>query len=126
LLDIEAALAARRYAIAGELVLDVQDDAPAADIDVSGRYRLHADDDDVQCARTSRPADLELGQRALASMYLGGVRPSELLVSGAVTELTLGSTRARAAHVLHPALTLERDRLLAGPRASDVPRRLAM
>jgi predicted acetyltransferase len=91
LLDVPAALTARRYAIAGELVLDVRDDAPAADIDVSGRYALRADDHTVECAPTDRPADVELTQRALASIYLGGVRPAELVRSGALTELTPGA-----------------------------------
>ncbi len=96
LLDVEAALASRRYGVAGELVLDVYDDAPATEIDVSGRYGLRADDDAVQCARSNRPADLRISQRALASMYLGGVSPAELLTSGAITELTAGALeRAR-------------------------------
>ena len=90
-LDVPAALVARRYAIAGELVLDVHDDAPTTTVDVSGRYALRAADDKVDCAPTDRPADLELTQRALASIYLGGVRPTELLASGAVTELTTGA-----------------------------------
>jgi predicted acetyltransferase len=96
LLDVEAALAARRYATAGELVLDVHDDAASTEIDVGGRYALHAEGDAVQCARTTRPADLALSQRGLASIYLGGVRPAELLASGAVTELATGALeRAR-------------------------------
>jgi predicted acetyltransferase len=96
LLDVEAALAARRYGVAGELVLDVYDDAPATEIDVSGRYALRADEDAVQCARSNLPADLEISQRALASIYLGGVPPAELVASGAITELTAGALeRAR-------------------------------
>jgi predicted acetyltransferase len=96
LLDVEAALTARRYATAGELVLEVHDDSPVTRIDVSGRYALHADGDTVQCARTARPADLELGQRALASIYLGAIEPAVLRAGGAVNELTPGALeRAR-------------------------------
>jgi predicted acetyltransferase len=96
ILDVPTALTARRYAIAGELVLDVRDDAPATEIDVSGRYALTADHDVVECASTDRPPDLELTQRALASIYLGGVRPAELVRSGALTERTPGALeRAR-------------------------------
>jgi len=96
ILDVPAALPARRYAIAGELVLDVRDDAPATAIDVSGRYALRAGDDTVECETTDRPADLELTQRALASIYLGGVRPAELVASEAITERTPGALeRAR-------------------------------
>jgi predicted acetyltransferase len=91
ILDVPAALTARRYAIAGELVLDVCDDAPATEIDVSGRYALRAGDDTVECETTDRPADLELTQRALASIYLGGVRPAELVSSEAITERTPGA-----------------------------------
>ena len=96
-LDVPVALAARRYATVGELVLSVQDDAPTATIDVSGRYALRANDDTVECELTDRPADLELTQRALASIYLGATRPAELIAAGAVTELTTGALeRARA------------------------------
>ncbi len=96
ILDVPTALTARRYAIGGELVLDVRDDSPATGIDVSGRYALRADDDVVECGPTTRPADLELTQRALASIYLGGVRPAELVESEALTELTPGAVeRAR-------------------------------
>jgi predicted acetyltransferase len=95
-LDVPAALAARRYASADELVLNVQDGAPAQSIDVSGRYALTAAADTVECARTDRPADLELTQGALASIYLGGTHPAELVASGAVTELSTGALeRAR-------------------------------
>ncbi|HEX5195212.1 MAG TPA: GNAT family N-acetyltransferase [Solirubrobacteraceae bacterium] len=95
-LDIEAALTARRYAIAGELVLDVHDDSPGTEVDVGGRYRLRADGEEVECARTDAGADLELSQRALASLYLGGVTPAELVASGTVTELSAGALeRAR-------------------------------
>ena len=89
LLDVPAALAARRYAIAGELVLDVADDAIEAS--VAGRYHLRADGDDVQCAPTERPADVALTARALASIYLGGFRAHELAAAGAIAELTPGA-----------------------------------
>lgn len=90
-LDVPTALTARRYAIAGELVLDVRDDSPATEIDVSGRYALRADDDTAECETTARPADLELTQRALASIYLGGFRLRELLLSGMARERTPGA-----------------------------------
>jgi predicted acetyltransferase len=93
LLDVPAALAARRYAIAGELVLEVRDEAPATSIDVSGRYALRASGETVECTPSDRPADLEVTQRALASIYLGGVRPAELVGSGALAELTPGAVQ---------------------------------
>ena len=48
-------------------------------------------DDTVECETTDRPADLELTQRALSSIYLGGVRPAELVSSEAITERTPGA-----------------------------------
>ena len=89
LLDVPAALSARRYAVRDEVVLEVIDqEAPGF---ASGRYRLSADGDDVQCERTDRAADLEITQRALASIYLGGFRLRELLLSGVARELTPGA-----------------------------------
>ncbi len=89
LLDVPAALAARRYAVPGDLVLEVIDE----DVNrlTSGRYRLTADGGDVACERTTGPADVEITQHALASIYLGGFRLSELLPSGAARERTPGA-----------------------------------
>ena len=89
LLDVPAALAARRYAIAGELVLDVVDDA--IEVPAAGRYHLSADGDEVRCAPTERTADVALTARALASIYLGGFRAHELAAGGAIAELTPGA-----------------------------------
>ncbi|MFZ0040114.1 MAG: GNAT family N-acetyltransferase, partial [Solirubrobacteraceae bacterium] len=89
LLDVPAALAARRYAAPGEVVLEVIDEdtgGPAA-----GRYRLAADGEDVECERTDKNADLEVTQRGLASIYLGGFTLGQLLVSGAAREHTPGT-----------------------------------
>ena len=89
LLDVPAALAARRYAMPGEVVLEVTDDAAA--VNVAGRYRLGADGDAVQCRPTTDAPDLEITQRALASIYLGGFRLRELAGAGAVRERTAGA-----------------------------------
>jgi len=84
LLDVAASLAARRYAVPGDVVLEVIDQA--ADGFASGRYRLKASGDEVECERTDEDADLEITQRALASIYLGGFRLRELLPSGVARE----------------------------------------
>jgi len=89
LLDVPAALAARRYAVPGEVVLEVIDSG--ANPFASGRYRLSAGGDEVQCERTNQDADLEITQPALASIYLGGFRLRELLLSGAARERTPGA-----------------------------------
>jgi predicted acetyltransferase len=77
-LDVPRALGSRRYACPGSVVLDVVDDAPGAF--AAGRYLLTADRTEVECLPTDRPADLEINQRALASIFLGGYRLAELPV----------------------------------------------
>jgi predicted acetyltransferase len=69
LLDVPTALSARRYAVAGEIVLEVLDNTAAS---VAGRYRLHADGTDVTCEPTTAAPALTVTQSALASAYLGG------------------------------------------------------
>jgi predicted acetyltransferase len=89
LLDVPAALQARRYATDDELVLEVIDtDVPSV---ASGRFVLHAAGDEVDCSPTGRPADVELHQRALASIYLGGFTVGELRAAGIARELTTGA-----------------------------------
>jgi predicted acetyltransferase len=88
LLDVPAALSARRYAIAGELVLEVVDETV---VSVAGRYRLSADGSDAVCEPTDAPADLTVAQTALASAYLGGVSLSEQRIAGTVVECTAGA-----------------------------------
>jgi len=89
LLDVPAALAARRYAIPGEVVLEVIDDD--AYRFAAGRYRLRADGDDVECQETDQDADLQITQSALASIYLGGFRLRELRPSGGTSERSPGA-----------------------------------
>jgi predicted acetyltransferase len=89
LLDVAAALSARRYAVPGRVVLDVVDD----DIGGygAGRYALDAGTGAAACAPTSEAADLRISQRALASIYLGGHRLRERAVVGDFEELTPGA-----------------------------------
>ena len=89
LLDVPAALTARRYAAAGEVVLEVVD---ATEVSVAGRYRLTADRDEVTCERTTAPPDLTLTQATLASVYLGGSGLVEQVIRGDITEHTPGAT----------------------------------
>jgi predicted acetyltransferase len=83
LLDVPAALSARRYTVAGELVLEVRDSGP---VSVGGRYRLRADGGRAECVPTGAPADLTLTQTALASAYLGGFSLRGQLPAGGVQE----------------------------------------
>jgi predicted acetyltransferase len=91
LLDVCAALSARRYAVPGELVLDVLDDDAGGY--GAGRVQLSADGSEVRCAPSQRPADLRLSQRALAACYLGGHRLRQRSVLDDVDELTPGAVQ---------------------------------
>jgi len=89
LLDVPAALAGRRYAVPGDLVLEVMDEDRGGF--AAGRYRLTAAGGEVECRRTDEEVDLEISQRALASIYLGGFRVQGLAVAGVAQERTPGS-----------------------------------
>ena len=88
LLDVPAALSARRYAVTGELVLEILDDT---EVSVAGRYRLSVDGAGAECAPTDATPDLTVAQPALASAYLGGVRLREQRIAGTVVERSAGA-----------------------------------
>ena len=94
IVDLPAALDARRYGTADELVLDVRDDFCPWN---AGRWRLRSEGEPgvatAQLVPTDAPADLALEAADLAAIYLGGVRPSELAAAGRVAELTSGGLR---------------------------------
>ena len=89
LLDVPAALSARGYTGAGQVVLDVIDDDTGGY--AAGRYRLDASEAGAECRPTSQPADLRLTQRTLAAIYLGGFSLRQVFVAGGVEELTPGA-----------------------------------
>jgi len=70
-IDVPAALAARRYRVDDELVIEVQDDFCPWN---EGRYLLTGGPDGAECVITSREADLRIGAADLASAYLGAGR----------------------------------------------------
>ncbi|MGR2753365.1 GNAT family N-acetyltransferase [Agromyces arachidis] len=132
IVDPAAALAARRYAAPGEIVLDVTDRLGYA----AGRYTLLASADGKavvhvprgdaataepapqrerararaagesggRAARAAEPRSIRLDVRDLASIYLGGVRPSVLARAGRITETSKGAIELA-------------DRMFASPRA---------
>ncbi|MGH9242815.1 MAG: GNAT family N-acetyltransferase [Acidimicrobiales bacterium] len=83
LLDIPAALGARRYGLEGRLTLEVRDPfRPAND----GVYRLDGGPGGATCTRVAGDdADIRLPVDALGAVYLGGVSFSTLAVSGRLT-----------------------------------------
>jgi len=102
LLDVARALAARAYAAAGRLVLEVTDTFPTPSVK---RFLLSTDraasgSDPTfpalaECAATSSAPDLALPIDALGAVYLGGVTFATLAAAGRVRELTPGAV-ARA------------------------------
>jgi predicted acetyltransferase len=111
IVDPVAALSARRYGAAGELVLEIEDPLGYA----TGRYTLlsaadgrahvHGPGDGPDAdaaaprererersrARATETRGLRLGAEELAAIYLGGVRPSLLARASRITELSRGS-----------------------------------
>lgn len=89
LLDVPAALSARRYASTDRLVLEVVDpDGGWA----AGRFTLDGGPTHAECRATpAATPDLRLSQRALAGIYLGGVTVASQRLAGLVDEETPGA-----------------------------------
>ncbi|HEX4746976.1 MAG TPA: GNAT family N-acetyltransferase [Gaiellaceae bacterium] len=88
LVDVGAALSARRYAADGAVVLDVSDQFCPWN---AGRWRVA----NGRARRTTSEPQLRLDVRALGSVYLGAFSFSELVRGGRVDELRRGAA-ARA------------------------------
>ncbi len=90
--DVQAALAARKYAAGIDLVIEVDDPMLPAN---SGRYRLvtdgHPEGATAEVTRVSSAPDLSLGVLELGTVYLGGVALTDLHRVGRVTEHTPGA-----------------------------------
>jgi predicted acetyltransferase len=82
IVDVPAALAARRYAGGIDVVLDVADSRFADNAD---RWLLRGDRDGASCTRTDRPADVVLDVRELGCLLLGGTTLSALAGAGLVS-----------------------------------------
>lgn len=95
ILDVPAALSARRYQSDVDIVLEVTDrDIPAN----AGRWRLTGSPQAATCVSTVDEPDLTLDIRALGAAYLGGTPLTSLAGTGQVTERTAGTlNRASAA-----------------------------
>ncbi len=101
LLDLPAALTARRYATSDTLVIEVRDPVRPRN---QGRFRLEAGPDGATCQpAASAPPDLALSVVELGSAYLGGTRFTTMARAGRVAELTPGALlRADAMFTSNP------------------------
>ena len=81
LVDVARALASRRYAAEGAIVVDLADAACPAN---TGRYRLEAGPDGASCSPTRADPDLVLDAAALAAAYLGATTFTTLVRAGRV------------------------------------------
>ncbi len=88
LVDLATALAARRYAADDRLVLAVEDRQLP---DQAGTWQLRAAGGTGTCARTDAAPDLTVGIDVLSTLYLGGVRTTQLLAAGRLTEHRAGA-----------------------------------
>jgi predicted acetyltransferase len=82
-LDVPAALSARRYAVELDVVVDVHD----AFLDLGGRFRLRGGPDGAECERVDEAPDGEtvrMGIAALGSLLFGARRAQELARAGQV------------------------------------------
>ena len=89
LLDVPAALAARRYEVPVSIVLDVQDDFFGG-----GRFRLEGNAGGATCTPTDDTADVALGVDVLGAAYLGGTALGPYVTAGRIEELTPGAVAA--------------------------------
>ena len=88
LVDVDRALAARRYPAPIDMVIEVRDPfCPWND----GRWRLSGHPAGGYCGRTDRDPDLVIGIEALSAAYLGGVSLGSLHAAGRVTEVSPGA-----------------------------------
>lgn len=86
--DIPAALSARRYPMAGALSFDLIDSFCP---DNAGRYRLEGGSDGATCRRTNVEPEIALDVADLGAIYLGGVRPGTLARAGRIEERAPGA-----------------------------------
>jgi predicted acetyltransferase len=92
--DVGAALAARRYAVEVDLVIDVTDPLLSEN---TGRWRLTGDASTASCARTNAAADLSCTVTDLGAVYLGGPSWAALGAAGRVREHRAGALAAASA-----------------------------
>jgi predicted acetyltransferase len=88
LVDVDRALAARRYPAPIDLVIEVRDEFCPWN---AGRWRLSGHPAGGYCGRTDRDPDMVLGIEELSAAYLGGTSLATLQAAGRVTEVSPGA-----------------------------------
>jgi predicted acetyltransferase len=88
LIDVDAALEARRYSVTDALVFDVIDERCPWN---AGRHRLEGGPDGATSAVTDADPDIRLDVRDLGAAYLGGVEFGLLAAAGRVEERRRGA-----------------------------------
>jgi predicted acetyltransferase len=97
--DLPAALAARRYSAELDVVLEVTDALLPAN---AGRWRVKGGPDAACCERTDDEPDLALDVRDLGAAYLGGTTLPALAAAGLLTEHRPGALARAAAGFAWP------------------------
>jgi predicted acetyltransferase len=88
LVDVPAALAARRYSSDDRMVFEVRDSFCPWN---EGRYEIEGGTDGAACRPTDRQPDVVLDAADIGSTYLGGVRFQTLRRAGRVIEASPGA-----------------------------------
>lgn len=88
-LDVPAVLAARRYAVEVEVVVEVHDEF----LGRGGRFRLHGGPDGATCAPADTAPDAEIDVAALGALLLGGHRALTLARAGLLAADKPGTLR---------------------------------
>ncbi|HEY3681815.1 MAG TPA: GNAT family N-acetyltransferase [Streptosporangiaceae bacterium] len=91
LVDVDRALAARRYSAPVDAVIEVRDDLCPWN---AGRWRLRAGAEGAECARTTGAPDVTVPVNALGGAYFGGTRLSSYGEAGLVEEHRQGALHA--------------------------------
>lgn len=94
LVDVDRALAARRYRVEVDVVFEVADVLCPWN---AGRWRLAGGPEGATCTATDKPADVSLGVTELGAAYLGGVSLLELAAAGRVSGAADALSRASLA-----------------------------
>jgi predicted acetyltransferase len=98
-LNVERALAARRYPVELDVVLDVDDPF----LELGGRFRLRGGPDGAECARVTAAADARLSIGTLGMLFLGSHRANAMARAGLLAAEPAALAR------LDPAFTADRE-----------------